>query len=156
MEEPSLFGPSGNLAVIRKSQQDCPAVAEPVESQKQTPDVPIRRPKKTSPTQRSLAKLRAEGWTCAITEHWNPFAKLRQDLFGFIDILAMRGHFIMAVQTTSGGHVSDRGDKIRYLQTAQLWLESPMRLIVVHGWRKVGERGMVKRWECREVNITNP
>jgi hypothetical protein len=39
----------------------------------------------TSPTQLSLKKLREEGYTVAVVEHWNSFARIRQDLFGFID-----------------------------------------------------------------------
>lgn len=108
---------------------------------------------KTSPTQRSLAMLREEGWTVAITERWNPFAKIRQDLFGFIDLLAFRGNVVLAVQTTSGDHVAERIAKIRTLQAAALWLESHNRKIVVHGWRKVGERGKRKLWDCRRVSI---
>ena len=107
-----------------------------------------------SPTQRSLAKMRKEGWFCAITERWNPYANIRQDLFGFIDVLAMRGDVLLAVQTTSGGNVAARVEKIRATQAADLWLESPARRIVVHGWRKVGARGKRKMWECREVDIT--
>ena len=43
----------------------------------------------TSPTQLSLKKLREEGYTVAVVEHWNSFARIRQDLFGFIDLLAL-------------------------------------------------------------------
>ena len=112
-----------------------------------------KRPKKKSPTQRSLEKLRKEGWTCAITERWNAYAKLRQDLFGFIDVLAFRGNEVLAVQTTSGSNVSARLDKIHGLQSASLWLESPNRKIVIHGWAKRGGRGEVKHWDCRELFV---
>jgi len=105
----------------------------------------------TSPTSRSLAKLRKEGWTAQVVERWNSFAKCRQDLFGFIDIIAFKGDIMLAVQATSGSNVSARVDKINQSQAASLWQESPTRLIVVHGWRKVGERGARKLWDCREV-----
>lgn len=107
-----------------------------------------------SPTQRSLAKLRKEGWFVAITERWNQYAHVRQDLFGFIDLLAIKGDQTLAVQTTSGSNVAARIDKIKGIQASALWLESPNRKIVVHGWRKVGERGKRKLWECREVPVT--
>ena len=45
----------------------------------------------TSPTQLSLKKLREEGYIVAVVEHWNSFARIRQDLFGFIDLLALKG-----------------------------------------------------------------
>ena len=105
-----------------------------------------------SPMQRSIKKLRADGYLVAITERFNHFSKTRQDLFGFIDLLAIRGNETLAVQTTSGDHVSDRIAKITSLQAAAIWLNHHRR-IVVHGWRKVGARGKRKVWECREVEV---
>ncbi|MFZ9649512.1 MAG: hypothetical protein ACO29C_05430, partial [Fluviibacter sp.] len=64
-----------------------------------------------TPTQRSLAYLRDEGYLVAIVEHWNPFARIRQDLFGFIDLLAIRRDETLAVQVTASG-VSARVKKI--------------------------------------------
>lgn len=108
---------------------------------------------KTSPTQRSLKKLRDEGWTCGITEKWNPFCKIRQDLFGFIDVFAMRPTVgFMAVQTTSGSNLSSRVAKIKAEPRAAIFLACN-GIIVVHGWRKVGAKGKKKVWECREVLI---
>lgn len=104
-----------------------------------------------SPTQRSLKKLRSEGWLVAITERWNHHAKCRQDLFGFADLIAVKGNEVLAVQTTSGDNVSHRVEKIRALASAPLWLASPMRKIIVHGWSKRGPRGKRKLWTCREV-----
>lgn len=106
-----------------------------------------------SPTQRSLKKMRDEGWTCAITERWNPHVKIRQDLFGFIDILCFKDEITLAVQTTSGDHVAERIDKIRALPVARDWSGTIFRQIRVHGWRKVGPRGKRKVWECREVPV---
>lgn len=108
---------------------------------------------KTSPCQRSLKKLRSEGWFVAIVERWNPWAKIRQDLFGFIDLLAIKGNQTLAVQTTSGANASARVGKILASQGAQFWLESPSRTIIVHAWRKAGLRGKRKTWECREIPI---
>jgi hypothetical protein len=108
-----------------------------------------------SPTQRSLALLRKRGYFVAITERWNPWSKTRVDLFGFIDLLAIRGNETLAVQTTSGSNVSARIEKIRGLPISAKWL-SDTRSIVVHGWRKVGARGKRKLWECREVAVTQP
>lgn len=106
-----------------------------------------------SPTQRTLAKLRAEGWMCGIVEHFNPHVKIRQDLFGFIDLICVRGDMTLAVQTTSGDHVADHVEKIRGLPAARTWASSIFRQIVVMGWRKVGPRGKRKLWECREVLV---
>ncbi len=107
---------------------------------------------KTSPTQRSLALLRKQGYRVAITEHWNSFVKRRQDLFGFIDLMAI-GDPMLAIQTTSGTNVAARVTKILESDAARDWIESGHR-IIVHGWAKRGGRGEVKRWDCREVEIT--
>lgn len=106
-----------------------------------------------SPLSRSLAKLRAEGWFCAITEHWNGFSRQRQDLLGFADILCIRGNDVLLVQTTSGSNVSARIAKLRALDTFRLWVASPTRTVVVHGWARRGPRGQRKVWTCREVKV---
>lgn len=112
-----------------------------------------KRKKRTSPTQRSLKLLRDRGFTAVITERWNHHAKLRQDLFGFIDILALNIPVgILAVQTTTGANLAARIAKIQALPAARVWLEAG-GLIVVHGWRKAGARGARKLWECREVRL---
>lgn len=108
----------------------------------------------SSPTQRSKKLMQDQGYFVAITERWNPFAHIRQDLFGFIDLLCMKADELVAVQTTSGSNVSARIAKIKGIQAASLWLESPARRILVHGWRKVGAKGKRKIWECRTVEIT--
>jgi hypothetical protein len=106
-----------------------------------------------TPTQRSLAKLRAEGFLVAVVEHWNSFVHRRIDLFGFADLLAVRGDTAVLVQTTSGPNAAARVSKIKESSSAQLWLSSPTRKIVVHGWAKRGERGKRKLWTCREVEL---
>lgn len=60
-----------------------------------------------------MRHLRECGYTCAIVERWNSFVKIRQDLFGFCDMLAVKGHTTHYLQITSRGHRSDRLDKIK-------------------------------------------
>jgi carbonic anhydrase len=108
----------------------------------------------TSPTQRSLAYLRKAGYVVAIVERWNPYAKIRQDLYGWIDLLALHPDTgeLLAVQTTSGTNVSKRVDKIREWPYLGAWLKQ--HRAVVHGWAKRGERGKRKLWTVREVDVT--
>ena len=108
----------------------------------------------TSPTQRSLAMLRKEKWFCAVVEHWNAHINCRQDLYGFADLICFRGDEVRLVQTTSGPNVAARVEKIQHIPAAAHWLESRYRTIHVHGWRKVGQRGTRKLWDCRVVEIT--
>lgn len=107
----------------------------------------------SSPTQRSKKLLESRGYLVAIVERWNAFARRRVDLFGFIDILAIKGDETLAIQTTSGSNVSARITKINETQSSKVWAESPNRKIIVHGWAKRGPRGKAKRWECREIEI---
>lgn len=105
---------------------------------------------KTSPTQRSLKKLRDEGFTVAIVEHWNPFAHIRQDLYGFIDLVAMQDLLksgLLGVQTTSATNFATRIKKSMAIPALKLWLKTGNRF-VVHGWKKT-----VKGWECKERYI---
>ncbi|HQV57391.1 MAG TPA: hypothetical protein PKV27_05220, partial [Ilumatobacteraceae bacterium] len=60
----------------------------------------------TSPTTLSLKALRDAGYTVAIVEHFNPHMRIRQDLFGFIDIIAIRPGETLAVQTTSRSNMA--------------------------------------------------
>jgi len=69
-----------------------------------------------TPTQRSLEYLREQGYLCAVVEKWNPHARIRQDLWGWCDILAIRKNEVLAVQVTASG-VSDRIKKITASET---------------------------------------
>ncbi|MEY4760669.1 MAG: hypothetical protein RLZZ200_525 [Pseudomonadota bacterium] len=102
-----------------------------------------------SPTQRSLAELRKRGYPLvAVTEKWNPHARIRQDLFGIVDVLAV-GDDIVAVQATSGSNVASRVAKIAESDAAPHLRKAGIR-ILVHGWRK-NSKG---RWELREVDCS--
>ena len=103
----------------------------------------------SSPTQRSLAYLRDQGYLVAIVEKWNPHAKLRQDLFGIIDLLAIKDGETLGVQTTSGDNVSKRVAKIADSSHVGALRRAGWRL-VVHGWRKAANG----RWQLREVDCS--
>lgn len=104
-----------------------------------------------TPTQRSLAFLKADGWTVAVVEKWNPHVRIRQDLFGFADLIAMRpGAIPILVQCTSTGWAS-RVAKILEAPLAAVALRSGFQ-IEVHGWRKLKtNRG---RWTIKRLPIT--
>lgn len=102
----------------------------------------------TSPTQLSKRHLEAQGYKVWITEHWNSFARIRQDLFGFIDLLALRGDETLAVQTTSYSNVSARVRKIADHENVSAVRDAGWS-ISVHGWHKVGSR-----WQVRVVDLS--
>ena len=101
----------------------------------------------TSPTQRSMKAMRDLGFVAVVVERWNPDARVRNDLFGMFDILAMRQGSIVGVQTTSGANFSSRIHKIRENPLHLVWLS--FGKIEVHGWEKKGPRGKRKVWEVR-------
>lgn len=96
----------------------------------------------SSPTQRTLKKMRDEGYTAEVTEHWNPFAKIRKDLFGFIDVMAVGNGKIIGVQTTSYSNISARVKKILASPHYPTLKDAGFE-IHVHGWKKVGARYQV-------------
>lgn len=88
---------------------------------------------KVTPTQRSLKYLREEGYTVAITEHWNSFARRRVDLWGFCDLVAIRKGETLCVQTTSASNVSARVKKIAEHENTAAVRDAGWG-ISVHGW----------------------
>lgn len=109
-----------------------------------------------SPTARSLAYLRQRGALAAVVERYNPHAKRRVDLFGFIDIVAVDAQpGALGVQATTTANVSHRLDKLRTEAAANMrrWLAAGNRL-VIHGWAKRGARGARKTWTLNERVIT--
>ena len=108
----------------------------------------------TSPTQRTLKYLRDRGYVVAVTERWNAFAKIRQDLFGCLDLVALDLAMkrIIGIQTTSTPHIKDRIDKIKKLPEAKAWVECGGALLVI-GWAKRGARGEKKTWTPKVVRL---
>lgn len=102
-----------------------------------------------TPTQRSLKYLRSQGYVVEVTERWNPHAKIRQDLFGIVDLLAVREGETLAIQTTSAGNVANRRKKIISHENLP-HLQSAGWKVVIHGWRKNSK--MV--WKVREETVT--
>jgi hypothetical protein len=100
-----------------------------------------------SPTQRSLEKLRSEGYLCQIVERWNPHARIRQDLFGIGDILAIKASETLLVQTTSRGNVAARVTKIQESEHLSTILAAGWK-ITVHGWGK-----LKAGWTCKIVDF---
>ena len=126
----------------------------------------------SSPTRRSLEHMRKLGYTVEVTERWNAHVGIRQDLFSFIDIVAL-GSDLVGVQTTSTTNVSKRIAKITDLEVEKVdkatgaksmvpnkvranalaWLGAGGK-ILVHGWAKRGARKQPKLWTLKEVTLT--
>lgn len=88
-----------------------------------------------SPTERTLKYLRDQGYTAVVTERWNSFAKIRQDMFGIIDVLAVKRGETLGVQCTSADNVSSRVNKVAEHESTPKLREAGWRLQVM-GWTK--------------------
>jgi hypothetical protein len=103
-----------------------------------------------SPTQRTLAHLRDGGCQLVqVVEKWNPHARIRQDLFGFVDVLAIRDGQTIAVQTTSSSNISSRLKKIADSESIA-HIRKAGWTVLVHGWRKNSKN----RWVLTEKDIS--
>jgi hypothetical protein len=104
-----------------------------------------------SPTARSLDLLRKSHYLAAVVERWNPHVGpgIRQDLFGFADILAVhpRRREFLLVQTTSLDHVAHRLAKSKGRPELAAWLRAG-GLFQVHGWKRRGVK-----WEVKIVAV---
>ncbi len=89
-----------------------------------------------SPTQRSKKYLEELGYRVAVVEKWNQWAKVRQDLFGCIDLLAIKPNCKpLGVQCTSHPNLTSRVDKCRVL--GQVWLSTGHTQLEAWAWRKL-------------------
>jgi len=92
----------------------------------------------------------------AKTEHWNPFAKIRQDLFGFIDAIALylpvdgKGGQICALQCVNT-HLPEHIEKILTNASAQWWLACGGK-IVIHNWKQ-RSKNKIKKWHCEVIEV---
>jgi len=103
----------------------------------------------TSPTQLTLRKWRKAGYNAAVVERWNPHARIRQDLFGFVDVLCVGNGETVAIQTTSYKNVASRVRKVEDMPETVESLRDAGWRIIVEGWHKPGHR-----WLCREVDVS--
>lgn len=88
-----------------------------------------------TPTEKSIRLLKSRGYQVVErVEHWNSFAKCRQDLFGFADLIAV-GTNILLIQTTSYENFSARKKKILASTKAPVWLRA-RGTIELHSWKK--------------------
>jgi len=108
----------------------------------------------SSPTTRTLKLLRDQGYMAQVVERWCSFTKRRHDLFGIIDVLAIKDGETLAVQTTSGSGFSARRKKMMASDTLKPMLDAGWQ-VHLHGWRKVKVKrgGKAVRWEVRHLDL---
>lgn len=110
----------------------------------------------TKSVQRTLEYLRDLGFSAAVVEHFNPYSRHREDLFGFIDIVALSKDVgivgVQACGTDWGEHITKLHVDRRF--AAEKWAEAGGKIWLV-GWRKLkvvkkdGTKGSAERWVPR-------
>jgi len=116
-----------------------------------------KRKRSFSATRASIAFLTERGHVAGIVEKWNPHVRIRQDLFGFIDLVVImptgEPYF---VQTTTGTNAPARREKIRELVKLKPPLAELVRSgrVMLHRWAKRGARGQRKVYTCAEEIVT--
>ena len=109
-----------------------------------------------SPTANTLRHLRAIGYEAGVVERFNPHVGehgIRQDLFGWMDVLAIRGDKAgsLGIQSTSRDHASHRLRKMVATPALRVWLKAGNRA-ELWTWAKVGRRWRLRR---REVTVAD-
>ena len=95
-----------------------------------------------SPLQRSMKQLRAEGMVVEKVEWWNAWGKVRQDLFGILDLLAIHP----GTGSTTGVQVTTMGQKQPHMRKMRASKMLPLLkkagwIIILHSWRKLKKTG---------------
>lgn len=82
----------------------------------------------------SLKEMRARGYLCAIVEKVIPHNFIKQDMFGIIDVLCIRGAETVGLQVTSLDNLSAHRKKALASPNLRTWLRGGTRTFVLHGW----------------------
>ncbi|MAH44728.1 hypothetical protein CMI37_02815 [Candidatus Pacearchaeota archaeon] len=111
----------------------------------------------SSPTQRSLKLMRSEGYVAAVVERYIAAIRKRQDLYGFIDLVAMHPSRkgLVGIQSTTGANLSSRYKKALALGSMfDMWITCG-NTVEFHGWTKKPQKPGSKRmiWKCRRLYI---
>jgi len=91
--------------------------------------------------------MEERGFLVARVEHWNHFAKIRQDLFGIGDLLAVspqKEYSTTLIQTTTLSNMKSRIQKIKDSKVLPI-LKAAGWVVEVHGWRKLKKSGWVAK-----------
>ena len=97
------------------------------------------------PTRKRLTDL---GYLVENVEKYNTFSRRKNDLWGFIDFLAIRRDEVLAVQVTSKSNMSSRRKKITEHENVGKVREAGIR-IELWGFYKEG-----RRWEVKVEDLS--
>lgn len=96
-----------------------------------------------SPSARTKAWLTAYNIPVDSVERWLPRAKVRKDLFGFIDLIAIKRGRIWGIQCTDGTNHAKHIPKILACVHLRAWLDAANFDLI--SWRKLDQFGWTHR-----------
>lgn len=114
---------------------------------------------KIKASQLSIQMLKTRGYDVDIAERYNSITRQKNDLFGFVDLVAIGNTLatqgdILFVQTTSYAHAATRQKKMLEIPLLT-WIHLAGIKVLVHGWRKRAKPGeKVEKLWCRELRFT--
>ena len=96
------------------------------------------------------------GFMAAVVEKWNPHARVRQDLWGFGDVVAIKNRLWLIVQACNATDLARRVKKIQQEPRAKRFLQEGGHIVVM-GWRKRKKRKDGKLWTVtiREMKLNS-
>ena len=100
-----------------------------------------------TPTARTLRKLKQDGWTADRVDCNN--GRYAHDFLGCIDVIALRGTEVIAIQVTSGSNLSKRVRKVTDAEGLGAMRDAGWT-IQAWGWRKLAKDG----WQPRVVDLS--
>ena len=108
----------------------------------------------SSPTARTLARLRELGYRADVVERRLPGCLVTRDLFGMADAIAVHpgARAVLLVQATTAAHVADRLRRVRGQPDLPALLAAGVR-VEVWGWAKRGGRWHVRRVAVRPGDL---
>ena len=117
-----------------------------------------------SNTSRTLEYIRGQGWVADKVERYNPYAGkygVRQDMFGFGDIIAMGEGHIWAIQSCGQdfySHHKKITENELVAPNVELWLKNGGYLLLI-SWakHKIKRGGKAMRWrpKIRQYYLEN-
>ena len=111
----------------------------------------------SSPCVLSMDLLRDRGYVVGKTEHWNQYAKIRQDLFGLFDLIALKvgEPGVLGVQCCAGSSHAAHRDKMQANPILATWWQTG-NCAVIYSWAKQGPAGKRKVWTLRQERVYPP
>jgi hypothetical protein len=105
---------------------------------------------KRSPTALTAELLKKDGWLVWSVERWIPGARIRVDLFGILDQIAIKDGEVIGLQPTSWSNVPARVKKIAESEHIGEVRKLGWQLLVF-GWKWDAK---AKEWRHRIVDVS--